>query len=211
MTMSPQFRKLVLTAHITFSVGWLGAVAVFLIHAITGLNSPNLSIVQAAYLAMELSASLLIVPFCFGALVSGVVQSLGTQWGLFKHYWIVIKLILTIIITVLLLLHLEPIGNMAETAMTSTSTLSNIENRGLREQLVIQAAAAFLILLAITTISVYKPWGKISFDRRTGEAAKKGNKINIEKRGRMYLLIIVIGLILLIVILHLFGIDLGKH
>ena len=37
MTMAPALRGFVLTAHVTASVGWLGAVAVFLAPAVIGL------------------------------------------------------------------------------------------------------------------------------------------------------------------------------
>jgi ABC-type nickel/cobalt efflux system permease component RcnA len=82
-----QLRKLVLTAHITFSVGWLGAVAVFLALAIAGLTSRDPQMVRAAYSAMELTARFVIVPLAIASLFSGLIQSLGTPWGLFRHYW----------------------------------------------------------------------------------------------------------------------------
>lgn len=78
MLLVPPLRKLLLTAHITFSVGWLGAVAVFLALAITGLTSPDALLVRTAYLAMGLSSWLIIVPSSLGALLIGVVQALGT-------------------------------------------------------------------------------------------------------------------------------------
>ena len=37
--MTSRLSKAILTSHITFSVGWLGAIAVFLVLAITGLTS----------------------------------------------------------------------------------------------------------------------------------------------------------------------------
>jgi hypothetical protein len=60
-TMTPSLRKLVLTAHITFSVGWIGAVAAFLALAIAGLTSHDVQMVRAASLAMELTARFVIV------------------------------------------------------------------------------------------------------------------------------------------------------
>ncbi len=47
--MTPRLRKLVLIAHITFSVGWFGAVAAFLVLVITGLTSRDPQMVRAAY------------------------------------------------------------------------------------------------------------------------------------------------------------------
>jgi hypothetical protein len=63
MTMTPRLRKLTLTAHVTSSVGWLGAVVAYLALAITGLTHPDAQLVRATYLAMELIGWFVIVPF----------------------------------------------------------------------------------------------------------------------------------------------------
>jgi hypothetical protein len=78
MQLAPPVRKLMLTAHITFSVGWLGSVAVFLALAITGLTSHDAPLVRAAYRAIGLSGWFVVVPSSFAALLTGMVQALGT-------------------------------------------------------------------------------------------------------------------------------------
>ena len=101
--MTPRLRKVALTAHITFSVGWLGAVVAYLALAIAGLTGDDVSMARAAYLSMELIGWFVIVPFSLASLLTGLVQSLGTQWGLFRHYWILVKFLLTTGATVVLL------------------------------------------------------------------------------------------------------------
>ncbi len=155
--MTPGLRKLALTAHVVSSVGWLGAVAGFLALAIVGLTSRDAQMVRAAYLGMDLTGSFVIVPLCLASLLSGVVQSLGTTWGLFRHYWVVAKLVMTIPATLLLLLHMQPIGRIARVA--AETTLSSADLRGPRIEVVVQAGAALLVLLAATALSVYKPRG----------------------------------------------------
>jgi ABC-type anion transport system duplicated permease subunit len=110
MPMTPRVRKLTLTTHVTSSVGWLGAVAAFLALAVAGLNSQHAQMVRAAYLAMHMTTWFVIVPLSFAALLTGLVQSLGTSWGLFRHYWVVAKLALTVLATITLLVHTQPIG-----------------------------------------------------------------------------------------------------
>ncbi|MBA3519246.1 MAG: hypothetical protein H0T75_16780, partial [Rhizobiales bacterium] len=97
--MTPSLRKFALAAHVTASVGLLGAVAGFLALAVAGLTSKDPQMVRAAYLATELTASFVIVPLCLAALLTGLVQSLGTSWGLFRHYWVLVKLLLTVLVT----------------------------------------------------------------------------------------------------------------
>jgi len=94
--MTPRFRKFALTAHVTSSVAWLGAVASFLALAVAGLTSQDAQMVRAAYLAMDLTAWCVIVPLSFASPLTGLVQSLGTEWGLFRHYWVLIKFLITI-------------------------------------------------------------------------------------------------------------------
>lgn len=106
--MSPVWRKFALTTHVTTSVGWFGAVASFLVLALAGLNSGNAVTVRSAYVAMELTGWFIIVPLCFVSLPTGLVMSLGTPWGLFRHYWVVAKLTISVIATILLLVHMQP-------------------------------------------------------------------------------------------------------
>ena len=163
MTMTPGLRKFALTAHITFSVGWLGAVAGFLALAIAGLTSKDAQLVRAAYLAMKLTAWFVIVPLAFASLLTGIIQSVGTAWGLFRHYWVLAKLVLTVFATVVLLLKMKLIGYLAGVA--AETTLSGAELRTLRIQLVVHAAGGLLVLLAITALSVFKPWGMTAYGR----------------------------------------------
>lgn len=165
MTLSPAVRKLALTAHVTASVGWLGAVAAFLVLAIAGLVDADSSTVRAAYLATDLVTWALIVPLCMASLVTGVVQSLGTTWGLVRHWWVLVKLLLTVVATALLLLHTQPIGHLGRVAAEGGTFGGALQ--GLQVQLVADAAAAVLVLLGATVLAVYKPRGITRFGRRT--------------------------------------------
>lgn len=162
--MTPSFRKFVLTAHITSSVGWIGAIAAFLVLALTGLTSPDAQIVRTTYPAMELIARFVIVPLAFAALLSGLVQSLGTPWGLFRHYWVSAKLLLTIFATIVLLTKLPLIDYAAHQAVEAGSSIADVRAIGI--PLAVHAAGGILVLLAVTILSVYKPWGLTRYGRR---------------------------------------------
>jgi len=164
MTMTPRLRKFALTAHVISSVGWLGAVAGFLALAVAGLTSQDVQMARAAYLAMELTGWFVIVPLSLASPLTGLVQSLGTTWGLFRHYWVLVKFLITIPSTIVLLLHMRPIGHLAGVA--AKTTFSSADLRGLKIQLVANAGAALLVLLVATTLSVYKPRGMTRYGRR---------------------------------------------
>jgi hypothetical protein len=164
MTLTSSLRKLALTAHVTSSVGWLGAVAAFLALAVSGLNSSDEDVVQAAYVAMNLTGWAVIVPLSLTSLPTGVLMSLGTEWGLFRHYWVVAKLTISVLATLLLLVHMQPVGHLAR--VVTETTLAHGEMAGLRIRLVADAGAAVVALLAATALSVYKPRGLTAYGTR---------------------------------------------
>jgi hypothetical protein len=104
MIMTPPIRKLTLTTHVTASVGWIGALAVFFAHALAGWFSQDEHIVRAVSIAMGITAWFVILPLSLTSFATGLIQALGTAWGLLRHYWIVFKLLLTAIATIVLLL-----------------------------------------------------------------------------------------------------------
>ena len=162
--MSPNLRKFVRTAHVIFTVGWLGAVAGFLVLAIVGLTSPDAQMVRAAYPAMDLITRFVIVPLSLlPLLLTGPLLSLGTPWGLFRHYWIIVKLIINILSTLILLVHLQPIGYMARVVTQGTPSSSD---RPIQIQLVVAASAGLLALLVATGLAVYKPRGMTAYGWR---------------------------------------------
>ena len=135
-------RRVVLTAHVVASVGWLGSVAAFLALGIAGVTSPDPQAVRGASVAMGIVAWWVILPFDLAALASGLVMGLVSHWGLFRHYWVVVKLGLTVLATVFLLLHLPGATDPA-----------------LQSKLAFDAAAALVILVVTTGLSVFKPAG----------------------------------------------------
>ncbi len=164
MTLTPRLRKSVLTAHVTFAVGWLGAVAAFLALAISGLTSQDFQMVAADYRAMALIARFVIIPLSFAPLLTGPVLSLGTPWGLFGHYWILAKLLITVLSAILLQVHMPPIDLLASAA--AQTTVLSVELHRLQIQMVVASGAAVLALLVSTALAVYKPRGMTPYGWR---------------------------------------------
>ena len=162
--MSPRLRKFVLTAHIMVSVGWLGAVIAYLVLAVAALTTQDAQLMRAAYLSMDLMGWGVIVSLSLLALLTGVIQSLGTEWGLFRHYWIFTKFVLTVGAIIVLLSHMPTVSGVAR--MAAEMTLSGEDVSHLRTGLVIHAGGGLLVLRATTTLSVYRPWGLTAYGRR---------------------------------------------
>lgn len=165
MIMTQNLRKLALTLHVAFSVGLLGSIAAFLALTLVGLNGQDEPTIRSAYWAMNLVARFVVVPLAFASLVTGLVQSLGTPWGLFRHYWVVTKLLLTVFATAILLIKLDLIAYAAE--MASEPVLAHAEIHAIGQELALHAMGGLMVLIAPVVLSIYKPRGLTSYGRRT--------------------------------------------
>jgi len=171
--MPPGIRKFALTAHVTASVGWLGAVLVFLALAILGLTSHHAQTVRGVYLVMQPAARLALVPFAFASLLTGIVQSLGTPWGLFRHYWVLFKLLITVFATAVLLTYLETFRSMARIAAEPSIDLGLVRNASP----IIHSALALVVLFVATALAMYKPRGMTRYGwRRQHDQRARGNR-----------------------------------
>jgi hypothetical protein len=160
--MTAGLRKLALTAHVTLSVGWFGAVLAFLALAVIGLTNPDERTVRAVYLVMVPAAWGVLVPLAFASLITGLVMSLGTAWGLLRHYWVLAKLLITVLATLILLIYMGTFAEMARVAADPGAELAAVRN----PSPLVHAALALMGLLITTVLAVYKPRGLTPYGRR---------------------------------------------
>jgi hypothetical protein len=132
-------RKALLVTHIVCSVGWLGGVVASLALAVAGATT-ELSTVGWTVL----------LPASLGSLASGVATALTSRWGLVKHWWVLIKLVMNVLATGILLLYLETLTDLTPHDPAP----------------VVHAAAAAVLLVVATVLSVYKPRGRTPYGTR---------------------------------------------
>ena len=170
MNMAPPIRKFALLVHITTSVGWIGAVVSYLALDITVLFSDDIQKVRAAYLAMELVTISAIVPLSLTSLLTGLIMSLGTSWGLIRHYWVLFKLLLTIIATFVLLNFTQTIGYMSNIAKDPTTSITDLNSLG---GSLLHSIGGLVVLILIMILSVYKPRGMTWYGWRMQQKQRK--------------------------------------
>lgn len=163
MILTPRLRKFALAVHIVLAVGWIGAVAGYIALDVVAATSEDARTLRAAYLAMDLIAWYVIVPLAFASLLTGLVMSLGTKWGLFRYYWVLISLLLTVIATVVLLVETQTISYYA--GMAADPTTSGDDLRALGSTLV-HSVGGTVVLLVILVLNVYKPRGMTRYGWR---------------------------------------------
>ncbi len=170
MSGRPGLRKLALTAHVITSVGWLGAVVGFLALCFAALTSDEAGRVRAAYVAMEWTTLYAIVPLSVTSLLIGVVQSLVSPWGLIRHWWVVVKLVLTFLATVVLILYTQTMSYIANEAAGTTASVGDL--RALALSPMVHAGGGLVVLLTATVLSVYKPHGTTPYGWGRHEARR---------------------------------------
>ncbi|MGH2401032.1 MAG: DUF2269 domain-containing protein [bacterium] len=163
MTMSSGFRKFALAVHLTFSIGWIGAIAAYLALDVATAASRNAQTLRSAYLGMELIARNVIVPLAFASLLTGLVMSLGTKWGLFRHYWVVISLVMTIIATAVLLVETRTISHLAGIAADPTTSAEELRVLG---STLVHSVGGAVVLVVILVLNLYKPQGMTRYGWR---------------------------------------------
>ena len=218
MAFAPALRKFTYTTHVTTSVGWIGAVLVFLALAAIALSSPDERTVRGAYLLMAPTAWFVLVPLAHASLLSGIMLSLGTAWGLFRHYWVVLKLVITAFSTVILLIYMGTFRQMAGVAADPVVELGLVRN----PSPLLHAVLALALLLAATVLAIYKPFGTTPYGTR--QQARAGMRspsptstivqsIAERKSWRWEYLFWIVGLAILalIIVSHLLGFGTHGH
>ena len=169
MTLSPPLRKLVLAIHLTCSVGWLGAVVAYLAMDLTVATSKDPGLVRAAWIGMGMVVSSVIVPLALASLATGLVIALGTKWGLFRHWWVLISFVLTVLATVVLLSEAGLVSSMAALA----STPSTPDDRLLNAPTLLHSIGGLVVLMVIQVLNVYKPQGLTPYGWRKQEELRR--------------------------------------
>jgi hypothetical protein len=171
---SPATFKLLLTTHVIVSVGWLGVVIAKIVLKIIAMTTSD----PASFDALVFAAgrlSFAFPPLAIATIVTGVLLSIGTKWGLIQHYWVATKIVLTfgVIITAVQLGTRIP--------QPRSQVVDNSRFLGLPASpmaLLFALTIAHLVMLMIATIlSTHKPWGKTWFGRRKAVQPQRGRAI----------------------------------
>lgn len=161
MTMPPALRKFALTIHLMASLGWIGAAGAYIALGVSAITARQGQSVRAAWVAMEVTGWFVIAPLALAALLTGLIMSLGTPWGLFRHYWVLISLALTTFAATVTLLHMPAVTAQTDVARRADAAALNQLGGDLFHPVV-----GLAVLLFITLLNMYKPRGLTPYGRR---------------------------------------------
>jgi hypothetical protein len=161
--LSGRARTFMRAAHVIVSAGWLGLVVAMLVLGVSAATTGEVTLATAAYGFLDRIGSV-IPAFAVATLLTGIVLSVATPWGLIRHYWIVVKIVLTFAVIV------------TGVVLTTRWIQQALAVAGPAEWLLVAGSAMHLLMLAAATvISVDKPWGKTRRGRRLA-AARAGHQ-----------------------------------
>jgi hypothetical protein len=150
-----------LAVHLVSSVGWMGAAACYLVLGVVAGSSGEPSTIRSAWAMLDLLGWTVVVPLAMAALVTGLAVSLSTAWGLFKHWWVVLSLVMTAFATTITVLHMPGVSETARhAAVAAPEELLRLGGD------VFHPGAGLVVLLVIAVLNVYKPRGRTSATAR---------------------------------------------
>src|SRR5215831_14195902 len=142
--------RFLLIVHILASVGLFGADLVLVTLGFSVVFGADPS---AAYPAAHLVASIVVAPLALVSLGSGVVLARLNGWGLFRYWWVTLKLAITLILTLVVLTVLVPRLGTAAAIATAHASFDIAQ----RVPLALAPALATVFLVLNVALAVYKP------------------------------------------------------
>ncbi len=172
--LSQRARKVWLTLHVGISVGWLGLSLAMTALAITGLLAETHAVRHGAYELMHIFDLTIVIPSVVLSIITGVVVALGTHWGLLKHWWVLVKLVIALGIPAFAAV----VENRWVRELAARSQDPAAQPGGLGVALAVCMACFAALLWTTTTLSVVKPWGRTRWGRKdldTRRTVRAGN------------------------------------
>lgn len=157
--MPPVLRKGVLVLHVLSAGAWIGIDVMVGVLVLVGRLSEDPGTAGLAYRALGTFA---VVPMLTAALVclgTGLLLGLATRWGIARYWWVLVKLVLTLALTILVVVALRP--GMPEVALHGEQLAAGVTPTSEVSDLVFPPVVSLVVLSCATVLAVYKPWGRV--------------------------------------------------
>lgn len=167
--LAPAVRKSLLVLHAVTGISWMGVDIALLVLLITARTTNDAALVISAFHAIRMIVPVAVPPLSFGILITGLILGWGTSWGLVRYWWVLVKLLLSLVMTVLVFSSLVPaINSLAIPSTTSLSAEAVRASMGsIPTQLMFPPVVSFLMLGIATVLSIFKPWRRTPWTRET--------------------------------------------
>lgn len=163
-------QQLLKVIHVLFAGIWLGALASLVLLS-AGERLPGGRVAFGLDLAAYRIHEVVLFFAFLGTLVTGLLFSLFTKWGFFKHHWITTKWVLALALFAMTLWGQSPaISGVVALSDAGLEQLSGLRYVDFRVTSFRFALAQLSIVLIVFAISVIKPWGRRRREFRVNRA-----------------------------------------
>ncbi|MDO9455941.1 hypothetical protein [Nocardioides sp.] len=165
LTLTRRWRRTTLALHVLCGVGWMGLDLGLFLLLLTGWTTDSGPVAAATYTAARLVVPPVVPALAIGMLLTGVVLGWGTRWGLLQWWWVAVKLVIGVVLTVLVLVLLLPgaLGLPVDLTGTADEVRDAVGREG--QHLLFPPAVSFVALGVALVLSIWKPWGRTSWRR----------------------------------------------
>ncbi|MFJ2771573.1 DUF2269 family protein [Streptomyces sp. NPDC087300] len=169
MKLSRPARRATLVVHVVGAAGWLGLTLGLLALALTAITTRSPAVVEASVRSMKVFADWLVLPLALVTLLSGLLLSLGTKWGLARHRWVYTKFWLTLATTAASVFALRPGVNDSAATVAAGDPITDPTG------LIAGPIVSLTAYVFMTVISVLKPWGLTRRGRKQRGQKQRGS------------------------------------
>lgn len=168
--LTPAARKAVLVLHIVSGIGWMGVDIALLVLLITARTTNDAALAISGFNAIGMIVPMAVPPLSLSILVTGIILGLGTRWGLVRYWWVLVKLLLSLVMTVLVFVSLVPaVSSMTILSATTISADAVRASLGtLPTMLLFPPIVSFLMLGVAAILSIFKPWQRTPWSSESG-------------------------------------------
>lgn len=159
--LSPRGLKYLKILHLISAIMWIGgAISMVAILYLILPTTPDGYYIRS--LSVKLIDDLLVIPGAIGILITGIIYGIWSNWGFFKHMWIIVKWVITIVLVIFGTFVLgEWINGNVYNQEAIGNYISNheifVHNVG---QSIFWGSIQTVCLFVVVWISVIKPWKK---------------------------------------------------
>lgn len=173
-------RKFFLTLHVGLAVSWLGASMSMVVLSLTGLLTEDLGLRHNAYAIMHIFDLAIVIPLVVVSIVTGLVVSLGSHWGLIKNRWVLTKFA-----TALAIPAFAGVKENFWVRELAEKTAANpaVDRNGVDLKLAVCMIVFCCALWSATVLSIYKPWGKTRWGSGNWPRTARRPGVLIHPRG----------------------------
>lgn len=156
--LSPALRKTIVVFHSVLGIGWMGVDIALFVLLLHGRSAVDAAEAAGSYRAIAVVVPAVVPALSVGVLVTGILLGWGTAWGLLRYWWVFLKLVLSMVMTVMVYVGLVPAVQAIPT-VSGLATGNDVRARlgELTTQLFFPPCVSFGLLAIATVLSVFKP------------------------------------------------------